>query len=228
MRTAYALRQAFGIVSKSVAVACVLGLGGCASWWRGEAPPAPPPPSYQVSMTDWRGIITADDRIRYDNRNEAWSTAVAQANSQPGSGNLASLSYLLQADTVSEPIALMAGHYRCRTIKLGSQGGNDGLGYVVYGWFSCHIEDTPQGLRFVKLTGSQRPQGILYPEGTGRMVFLGGLAVGAEDIAPAYNTRPERDVVGVIEQIGPNHWRMVMPWPRFESVADILELVPAA
>jgi hypothetical protein len=35
-------------------------------------------------------------------------------------------------------------------------------------------------------------------------------------------------MVGVVERIGENRWRLVLPYPHFESTIDILELVPVA
>ena len=35
-----------------------------------------------------------------------------------------------------------------------------------------------------------------------------------------------RDVAGVVERIGPQRWRLVLPYPRFESLIDVVELVP--
>lgn len=120
-----------------------------------------------------------------------------------------------------------AGDYRCRTVKLGSQGGEAGLGYVVYGWFACRIEQTPAGLKFSKLTGSQRPAGLLFPENGERMVFLGSLSLASEPPANSYGRRPDRDIIAAVERIGPQRWRLVLPWPQTESNLDLIELVPA-
>jgi hypothetical protein len=32
---------------------------------------------------------------------------------------------------------------------------------------------------------------------------------------------------GVVERVGPARWRLVLPWPRWESNLDVMELVPA-
>ena len=120
-----------------------------------------------------------------------------------------------------------AGDYRCRTVKLGSQGGEDGLGYVVYSWFACRIEQTPAGLKFSKLTGSQRPSGLLFPENDRRMVLLGSMALADEPPANSYGQRPDRDLVAVLERIGERRWRLALPWPQNESNLDLIELVPA-
>ena len=34
-------------------------------------------------------------------------------------------------------------------------------------------------------------------------------------------------MAGVVERIGENRRRLVLPYPRFESTIDVLELVPA-
>ena len=128
-------------------------------------------------------------------------------------------------DAGKRGVAPPPGTYRCRTVKLGSQGGEDGLGYVVYGWFECEIERTPNGLRLVKTTGSQRTQGLLYPDMDRRLVYIGAQALSdAETGFPAYGDRPERDQVGVLERIGQSRWRLVLPWPKQEAKLELLEI----
>ncbi len=170
-------------------------------------PPPPPPPAPNAPnglvLSDWRGVITAADRDRYQRREAAWTLALQQAKRQPGSGDLNGLGDLIDPDAARPSVTPPVGNYRCRTVKLGSQGGEGGLGYVVYGWFACRIEQTPAGLKFSKLTGSQRPSGLLFPENDRQMVFLGSMA------------------------LAERRWRMVIPWPANESNLDLIELVPA-
>jgi hypothetical protein len=207
-----------------------LVLAACAS----TPPPPPPPPSggsgspgEPVALRDWRGIITASDRDRYSRRDAAWSLALQQARRQRGSGDLTPLGDLIDPRAARAPVTPPPGDYRCRTVKLGSQGGEDGLGYVVYGWFACRIEQTPRGLKFSKLTGSQRPSGLLFPENDREMVMLGSMALASEPPANSYGQRPDRDLVAVLERIGDSRWRLVIPWPQVESNLDLIELVPA-
>ncbi|RZJ75210.1 MAG: DUF4893 domain-containing protein, partial [Brevundimonas sp.] len=177
--------------SRILIAACAATLAACAS-----TPPAPPPPTQpgQVLM-DWRGVITANDRDRYQRVDAAWTLALEQARRLQGSGDLNSLGDLIDPDAGRANVTPPAGDYRCRTVKLGSQGGEQGLGYVVYGWFACRIEQTPRGLRFTKLTGSQRPAGLLFPENARHMVMLGSMALASEPAANSYGQRPERDLV---------------------------------
>jgi hypothetical protein len=200
-----------------------LVLAACAS----TPPPPPPPPGGSGALRDWRGIVTASDRDRYSRRDAAWSLALQQARRQAGSGDLSGLGDLIEPRAARSPVAPPPGDYRCRTVKLGSQGGEDGLGYVVYGWFACRIERTPNGLKFSKLTGSQRPGGLLFPENDRQMVMLGSMALAAEPPANSYGQRPDRDLIAVLERIGERRWRLVIPWPQAESNLDLIELVPA-
>ena len=61
-----------------------------------------------------------------------------------------------------------------------------------------------------------------------RLVFLGSLAVGGEDLPIAYGDDPKRDMAGVLERIGPFRWRLVIPWPQSTSKLDVFELTPVA
>jgi len=81
---------------------------------------------------------------------------------------------------------------------------------------------------FAKLDGSQRQVGIVFPNDPLRQVFLGTLMLGDEGRAMEYGVDPGRDVAGFIERLGPQRWRLVMPYPNFESQIDVMELVPAA
>lgn len=205
------------------AIAGLLLASACAS----APPPAPPPPpGGAAARLDWRGIITSVDRDRYQRRDAAWSLALEQARRQPGSGDLAGLGDLIKQRAAQDAVTPPPGDYRCRTVKLGSQGGEDGLGYVVYGWFACRIEATPRGLKFSKVSGSQRPSGLLFPEDDRHMLMLGSMALAAEPPANSYGRRPDRDLVAILERIGDRRWRLVMPWPQNESNLDLIELIP--
>jgi hypothetical protein len=209
-----------------ISALAVLIVAACAST---PPPPPPPPPGTggQAVLRDWRGIVTATDRDRYARRDAAWRLALEQARRQAGSGDLDSVGDLIDPGAVRGGVTPPVGDYRCRTVKLGSQGGEAGLGYVVYGWFACRIEQTPRGLKFSKLTGSQRPSGLLFPETDRQMVMLGSMALSTEPAANSYGQRPDRDLIAVLERIGPERWRLVLPWPQYESNLDLIELVPA-
>lgn len=202
-------------------------LSACAS--ASTLPPPPPPdePGAGPVLRDWRGVVTRFDNDRYDRLDDAWTLALRQARSQRGSGDLPGTGELIDPRARRPSVTPPVGDYRCRTVKLGSQVGEDGLGYVVYGWFACRIEQTPAGLKFTKLTGSQRPSGLLFPEDDQRMVLLGSMALASDPPANSYGQTPDRDLIAVLERIGERRWRLVLPWPQNESNLDLIELVPA-
>ena len=47
---------------------------------------------------DWRGVITAADRDRYQRRDAAWSLALQQARRQTGSGDLTGLGQRIEIE----------------------------------------------------------------------------------------------------------------------------------
>jgi hypothetical protein len=133
---------------------------------------------------------------------------------------------LLQPTAALPNAYLPAGDYRCRTIKIGAKG-RGGLGYIAYGWFRCRVA-AEQGLSsLTKLTGSQRPVGLVFPDNLKRQIFLGTLELGDEKMAVNYGSDRMRDMAGLIERIGDNRWRLVLPAPAYESLLDVIELVPA-
>ena len=36
-----------------------------------------------------------------------------------------------------------------------------------------------------------------------------------------------RDMAGYIDRVGEKRWRLVLPYPKFESILDVVELVPS-
>ena len=195
-------------------LAAALLLASCSA----DEPIAPLP-----GTAGWRGVATEDDRERVRRWRDAWVEALAQARAAGHGDKIAKEGVLLNPDAALAGAAAPEGRYRCRTIKIG--GKSEGmLDYVAYTSFACRID--PDGT-LMKLTGSQRPVGRLYPDAPNRMVFLGTLQLGDEQRVLPYGVDRERDVAGLLERIGPKRWRLVFPYPHFESKLDVLELVPA-
>ena len=211
----------------AAAFATALLMAGCAT----TPPPPPPPPPPEEGATvqlDWQAAIQEYDRDRLARLDDAWVTALNQAMRDGHEAKLRSLGNLADMDTGMRDPLPPEGDYRCRTIKLGARQGGPGLSYVAYGWFNCKVERTSRGaLKLTKTTGSQRQTGLVFPDSDRRGVFLGAMALGDEPPARAYGLNRDRDVVGVIERIGPARWRLAQPWPRYESNLDLLEMVPA-
>lgn len=185
-----------------------------------------PAPGEQGGTDDWRTVATDGDTARLTRLDDAWREALSEARAAGFGAELRTLGALVdpnagQAGRLQPP----PSEYRCRTFKLGKMG-ETGLGYVAYPAFRCLVELTPGGdLILSKMTGSQRTRGLIYPDTDRRLVFLGAQAWGAGETGfPLYGEQPQRDQIGVVERIGDNRWRLVLPYPKQESKLDILEL----
>lgn len=175
---------------------------------------------------EWRDIATPADRKRLHDWRAAWVKALSQARAAHRA-EIAAEGALLDPDAALPAAALPAGDYACRTIKLGAK--SQGLlDYVAYQPFTCRVGAADaNGVRsFIKLTGSQRPMGRLFPENDRRLAFLGTLQLGDEQGVLRYGHDRERDMAAWLERIGPARWRLAFPYPAFESNLDVLELVP--
>ena len=175
----------------------------------------------------WRIVATEADRTRLRDWRSAWMRGLQQARSAGHGAEIAREGALLTPDAALEGAGLPNGDYRCRVIKIGSPS-TAGLAYVPYPAFACRVRAEGALQHFTKLTGSQRPVGHIYPDGEVRAVFLGTLMLSDERMAMRYGQDSQRDLAGAVERIGPRRWRMVLPFPRFESLVDVIELVPTS
>jgi len=175
----------------------------------------------------WRSVATEDDRGRLRRWRDAWMEAIAQVRAGENAAQIERGGALFEPDTSLADPAPPPGDYDCRTIKLGTPQGNL-LDYVAYPSFRCRLRMEGGRLQLTKLSGSQRPVGAIFADNGRRMIFLGTLMLGDETRALRYGRDRERDLVGVIERIGPRRWRIAFPYPHFESLLDVIELVPRA
>lgn len=173
----------------------------------------------------WRGTATEQDRLRIRNWYKSWEAALADARAKGYGAEVDGEGALLQPLAALPNPHLPAGDYRCRTVKVGSQGRSN-LGYVAYGWFRCRVSAEQGIYSLTKVTGSQRPIGLIFPDDLKRQVFLGTLELGDESMPVNYGSDRMRDMAGLIERIGDNRWRLVLPAPAYESLLDVIELVP--
>ena len=183
-------------------------------------------PQAEEALPTWRETATEDDRRRLREWRDAFVEALEEARGSAHGAEIASEGTLLEPDAALSGAALPAGEYRCRTVKLGSQGGSP-LNFIAYPAFRCRVAPGEDGLmHFTKLTGSQRPVGRLYPEHDRRQIFLGTLQLSDERQVLSYGRDRERNMAGVVERIGEARWRLLLPYPHFESTLDVIELVP--
>ena len=179
----------------------------------------------EAPETRWRMITTDQDRERLRNWRKAWVEALPKARTADAAA-VAEQGALFEPDQALGRAMPPAGDYKCRTFKLGGQrpGMRD---FTAYPWFNCRIGREGEMPSFTKLDGSQRPMGRIYAETDTRAIFLGALELGDETIPLAYGQDGKRDMAGYIERVGTSRWRLVLPWPTFESQLDVIELVPA-
>lgn len=174
---------------------------------------------------DWHQVATSKDRQRLRDWRTDFVGALDAARKAGHGAEIDREGVLLQPDAALGGGPIPNGAYSCRVIKLGAKSAGM-LDFVAYPPFACRIRQEKDLQGFAKLTGSQRPVGLIFPGDIMRQVFLGTLVLGDEREAMQYGQDATRDVAGYVERIGPNRWRLVMPAPAFESQLDVMELVP--
>jgi hypothetical protein len=194
---------------------------GCAPRETGSAAATP-------AVANWRNVATSSDRERLRDWREAWTDGLAAARTG-NAAEIAAEGVLFDPDAALTEVAPPPGDYRCRTLKIGARSAGL-LNYVAYPSFKCRIEPAgPEGtMGFTKLTGSQRPIGRLFPDRERRMILLGTNQLGDEKGIMRYGRDTDRDMIALLERIGDRRWRLVFPYPHFESVIDVIELVPSS
>lgn len=174
---------------------------------------------------DWRRLATGADRTRLRDWRDAWMAAGAKARGSGGGEAMTAHGRLLDPDAALTDPLPPVGEYRCRVVKLGARAA--GMTPVtVLGPVACSVERLGTYLHFVVRTGAQRPAGEMFADGRLRGVFLGTLVLGDERRPMIYGRDHARDMAGLIERVGERRWRIVLPYPRFESTLDVIELVP--
>ncbi len=200
----------------------ILGLGaalaGCTAYREATS-------SGMDTSLAWRRVATDADRTRLRNWRTAWSEALPLARAADAKridGDPA----LFDPDRALADAMPPAGDYRCRTVKLGG-GGAAVAAIVTYDWRPCGIRDDGKVRHFRIEGGAQRPDGNFFPDVAARVTFLGTLEVGDDSAPLRYGLDHKRDLIGYGERIGDKRWRLVLPYPPFESKLDVIEIVPA-
>jgi len=181
-------------------------------------------PANAQPAAEWRREATEADRDRIREIRRSWIAALDSARAAGHGPAIIGEGVLLDPDGAHGLTPPPPGDYVCRTIKLGTQ--TDIIAYANYPATRCRIGQDGERLTFVKLDGSQRPTGRFYPDNDRRMVFLGTMQLGDEQRAYQYGIDPDRDMIGALEMIGPNRWRLALPAPAHESLLDVIELTP--
>jgi hypothetical protein len=184
------------------------------------------PAAETTTAPKWRAVATQMDRGRLSRWRTAWIEGLASARKGGAGPQIDAERPLFSYDQALEIPMPPAGDYRCRVFKLGARP-TAPLPWVVYPWFACRVERDGLVMNLSKLNGSQRHIGRLFDDTSTRAVFLGTLALGDETSTIEYGRDNARDLAGFVERVGPKRWRVAMPYPAFESVLDVMELVPA-
>ncbi|HEV2043570.1 MAG TPA: DUF4893 domain-containing protein, partial [Sphingomicrobium sp.] len=203
-------------------LAIAMAVGGCV--------PVKEKPRAVVSVVEptkadeWQGIASAADQQRLANVSGAWAAGLADARRGGFTTALRDDAELIKSNAALARPAPTPGSYSCRLVKLGGK-----PAFEKFKPFFCYVEVDGNLLTIVKQTGSQRPAGRLWEDDIPtRLIFLGSLALGDEEVPLAYGDNPRRDMAGILERTGPFRWRLVIPWPQDGSKLHAYELTPVA
>ncbi len=174
------------------------------------------------AATRWQTTIRDDDRKRLAGLWRAWTRSLHDVQTRGQAGAVAGLGSVAVPDAARAAPFPVPGTYRCRTVKLGTQG--EGVALSTGRFAPCTISISGATAYFEQQSDGRRIAGRLYPDGD-RMVFLGSMALAQEMGMMAYGDDRDRDQVGVLRNVGDGHWRLELPWPKWESNLDLIEIV---
>jgi hypothetical protein len=174
------------------------------------------------AFAGWQDQASDADQQRLSRLEESRSHGMSEA--QAG-GDMDKINEALGSPSQGADAGALVGGWRCRQMKLGGATPS-----IVYNWFSCRISEHGGHLFFEKLTGSQRTQGWLYPDG-GSFVYLGASSARNEPPHVYSGSGPSLgasanpdDQIGRLSLIGAGHARLELPYPLQESTFDVIEL----
>jgi Domain of unknown function (DUF4893) len=175
-----------------------------------------------AEKTLWTSVATANDVKRLNNWRAAFEQARQEAIKAGYGDDVAKGGDLFKIDAAQTGSRLPEGYYKCSVSKLG--GGF--VQFIQYPAFRCHVTFEGGRRQFVKLSGSQRPVGYIYKKDSFQSVFLGTIVLGDEDKLVSYGQDEDRNEAGLVERIGAKRWRIIFPFPYYESTMDVIDLVP--
>ena len=169
--------------------------------------------------------IRPQERARLDRYERTAGTALMETLAAGDAADIAALTTALSGTPQVAFDPSLNGEWNCRTMKLGGL-----TRLTVYTNFKCRMTLDITGIRFEKLTGSQRTSGRIEMR-DGRAVYLGVGYVSSEapqsysELAPDFEgsgtITPD---VAVFERVSDTRARLLFPAPVNESDFDILEL----
>ncbi len=177
---------------------------------------------------DWKLAVVSTDLARIRNWRKSFVAGLAQAKSYGNGASIAREGALLDPDSGRDSAAPPTGSYQCRVIKLGKNGVHM-LPYIAYPSRPCVIQDEGgvSSFSFRSGNGAQRPNGLIFSGDDRKRVFLGTMMLSDERRVIDYGRDQTRNMAGLIDRIGDNRWRLILPYPNFESLIDVIEIAPA-
>lgn len=207
------------IVRTGFGLAACVALAACGGGNR-------PATASKPAVADWRQVATKADRDRLRTWRESWVAATDKARAAGNGAALAAQGKLFDPDHALAGAVPPPGTYRCRVFKLGAKGVGS-RDFSAFPFFDCRVEAEGDVSSFYKADGSQRPVGLAFPDSDTRAVFLGTMMIGDEKVALQYGRDADRDMAGILQRVDAKIWRIALPSPRFESMLDVVEIVPA-
>jgi hypothetical protein len=189
-----------------------------------------PTPGQTVNVADWRQMATDADRERLRDWRKTWLLGVAAVQKSGKGALLDAEGPLFDPDRAIDGAVPPPGRYRCRVFKLGANG-TAMADLTVYPASDCWIEVNGAVSSFYKTEGAQRPNGVIFHnnnDSNSRATFLGTMMLGDETRIIDYGRDHKRDMIGFVDRVAAKRWRLVLPSPGFESLIDVIELVPAS
>lgn len=168
--------------------------------------------------------LSENDQSRLENLLTSRTRGLAAALLSDNQADREVVADLFDPGVPSPDADLIAGDYRCRTIKMGG----DLNALIVYQWFQCKITANDDGSFDVrKLTGSQNFAGTLQKAGFS-YTFKGASFYGYEDGTITYGAKEDRNLVGCFDAVtkGNKHFILELPFPVLESFHDVIEFQP--
>ena len=173
-----------------------------------------------AEKTPWKSVATAKDIERLTNWRSAFEQARKEAIAAGFNVDIEAGGDLFKTDVAKPGPNLPVGYYNCSVTKLGG----DFVQYVQYPVFRCHVTFEGGRRQFVKLSVSQRPVGYIYKKDGKQSVFLGTIVLGDEAKLVTYGQEEDRNEAGLVERIGAKRWRIIFPFPHYESTMDVIDL----
>ena len=175
---------------------------------------------------DWQTVAKHKDVEGLRKWRSSWVSALDAARAKGNGAAIAAEGALLDPDAGLNDPTPPAGDYHCRVIRFGTGDGTTS-GFAKLPAVRCRLDDLGDGLLdFAMLEGTQRPIGRIYPGRGARLTFLGTLELGDESRPFAYGLDAQRDLIGFVERIGPQRWRLDIPHPPFNGASQVIELIP--